>query len=366
MRLTLCVDALGPQPAGIGRYTWELAKGLARRDDIEDLHYFGRGRLIENPQLLIDGAKLPRRPRITRPFHDWKARRTLRSTLVHGPNYFLPALAEGGVITVHDLSVFKYPETHPQARVRAFERQFAHSLERCSHIITDTETIRHEVIETFALRPDKVSAVHLGVDSRFGPAGEAETEILSALGLERGGYGLCVSTLEPRKKIAELIQAWEQLPGELRSRYPLVLAGGSGWENDALHDVIERAASQGWLRHLGFVKEAALPALYAGAALFVYPSIYEGFGLPPIEAMASGIPVIVANRSCLPEVCGDAARYVEPEDLEEFAQAIQECLTDNEWRSRAILSGLERANEFGWDRCVDQTITIYQKVNGPS
>lgn len=363
VRITLCVDALGPQPGGIGRYTWELCKGLAKRDDVESLHYYGRGRLIADPHLLIEGKKLPRRRRIMRPFRSWQVRKTLRSSLVHGPNYFLPASADGGIITIHDLSVFRYPETHPADRVRAFERQFTHSLQRAAHVITDTETIRREVIETFSVDPDAITTVPLGVDAKFAPRGETDPVALRSLGLEPQGYGLCVSTLEPRKKIAELIRAWDRLPSDLKSRFPLVLAGGSGWENKALHDEIEKAAGKGWLRHLGFVDERLLGELYAGSALFIYPSIYEGFGLPPIEAMACGVPVIVADRSCLPEVCGDAARYVDPDNVVAFAHSIEDSLTNSEWRSRAVAKGLQRAREFNWTRCIDETVRVYRKVN---
>ena len=363
VNITLCVDALGPHPGGIGRYTWELCKGLTEREDVEALHYYGRGRLIEDPWQLIEGTKLPRRRRVMRPYHLWQAKRTLRSSLVHGPNYFLPPSTDVGVITIHDLSVFRYPETHPAERVRAFERQFTHSMQRAAHIITDTETIRREVIEIFSVSPYAISAIPLGVDPRFAPNGAPS---LDKLGLAPGGYGLCVSTLEPRKKILELIRAWEKLPNGLRSRIPLVLAGGSGWESAALHDEIEKASRKGWLRYLGFVDEQLLNSLYAGAALFAYPSIYEGFGLPPIEAMASGIPVVVADSSCLPEVCGDAARYINPDDLEAFAQVLEDSLTDSEWRGLAIAKGLERVREFNWNRCVDQTMSVYRKVNSSS
>jgi alpha-1,3-rhamnosyl/mannosyltransferase len=301
---------------------------------------------------------------MTRQLRLWRERRTIRSSLVHGPNYFLPANAEGGIITVHDLSVFRYPETHPVDRVKAFERHFSHSLERSAHIITDTETVRREIIENFTVSPDAITAVPLGVDQQFLPREAAHLRGLSSLDLAPGSYGLCVSTLEPRKKIAELIRAWDKLPSVLKTRFPLVLAGGSGWENDALHEEIEKAARQGWLRHLGFVNERLLNELYAGSALFIYPSIYEGFGLPPVEAMASGVPVIVANSSCLPEVCGDAARYVDPDDADAFAETIEDSLTNSDWRTQAISKGLRRASEFKWTRCVDQTITVYRKVNG--
>ena len=362
LRIALCVDALTPQPGGIGRYTWELAKGLAERNDIDVLSFFGRGRLIAEPRRLIETGTLPRRHKLLRRIDAWRMRRALRSNLVHGPNYFLPAKVEGGVITVHDLSVFRYPETHPAARVRAFERLFKSSLDRSAHIITDTETIKRELVETFSVSPDTVTAIPLGVDPRFRVAGGSPSEALSSWGLAPGGYGLCVSTLEPRKKILELLLAWERLPAEVRSKFPLVLAGGSGWQNDDLHVEIELGVANGWLRYLGFVDEGLLPDLYAGARLFIYPSIYEGFGLPPVEAMASGVPAIVANRSCLPEVCGVAVRYVDPDDREAFASTLEDCLLDETWRVEAIDRGLDRARQLTWDRCIDATIGVYRKV----
>ena len=239
-------------------------------------------------------------------------------------------------------------------------------MERASHVITDTETIRQELIETFSVRPETVTAVALGVSDRFRPlSDEAGLEAVRAWDLKPHRYGLCISTLEPRKKILELLSAWRRLPEALRREFPLVLAGGSGWENEAIHNAIETGVAEGWLRHLGFVEEAMLPALYAGAALFVYPSSYEGFGLPPLEAMASGVPVIVSNRSCLPEVCGAAARYIDPDDEEDFASALRDSLEDAEWRSRAARMGLERASEFSWDRCVNETLAVYRKVINP-
>jgi glycosyltransferase involved in cell wall biosynthesis len=362
MRLALCVDALTPQPGGIGRYTWELVKGLSKRGDIDALHCFGHGRVIDDPSVLLASAKVPKRRRIFHPFDQWRLSRVLRSSIVHGPNYFLPTGVDEGVVTVHDLSVFHYPKTHPPLRVRAFERFFASSLERAVHIITDTETVRRELIEKFAVRPEIVTAIHLGVDARFRPRQESSPEKFATLGLTPGKFGLCVSTLEPRKKILELLSAWERLPDALRAEFPLVLAGGAGWQNEDLHKEINRGVERGWLRLLGFVDDAWLPELYSQTALFIYPSIYEGFGLPPIEAMASGVPVIVADCSCLPEVCGGAARYVNPDDTEEFTSTIADTLLDAAWRGQAIKLGLERASGFSWERCVEDTIGVYRNV----
>ncbi len=366
MRVTLCVEALEPRPGGIGRYTWQLCQGLAQRSDI-DAHYFGRGQMLDDPAALLRGEVPRPRARRLRKLRAWLDRRAARSGLVHGPNYFLPAFADSGVITVHDLSVFRFPEMHPVERIRDFEQRFERSLGRAGQIITDTETIRRELIEDFGVAPERITAVHLGVDGRFRPQpDEAIRDELRAFRLEPKRYALCVSTLEPRKKIAALLKAWRRLPVELRSRYPLALAGGIGWLNDDLRTQVEASAAEGWLHPLGFVEEDRLPALYAGAALFVYPSVYEGFGLPPLEAMASGAPVLVASRSCLPEVCGEAADYLDPDDPDHMLATISGALSDEAWRTEAARKGIERARLFTWDQCIERTIDVYRKVGTPS
>jgi alpha-1,3-rhamnosyl/mannosyltransferase len=252
---------------------------------------------------------------------------------------------------------------HPANRVEAFERLFASSLERAAQVITDAETVRQELIRTFALPADRVSVAPLGVDQRFRPRQPSEVMAsLACWGLQPGGYGLSVAAFEPRKKIAELIEAWARLHPATRTRFPLVLAGAVGWRNDRLHLQIERAQAEGWLKHLGFVEEALLPQLYAGARLFVYPSIYEGFGLPPIEAMASGTPVIVSNRSCLPEVCGDAARFIDPDDADGFTAALEESLNDERWQAQMVLKGLHHASRYTWESCISDTVAVYRKA----
>ncbi len=215
----------------------------------------------------------------------------------------------------------------------------------------------------FSVPPDAITAVALGVDPSFKPLfGEGLAHALQGWGLRHKSYGLCVSTLEPRKKISELLSAWRALPGLLRDSYPLVLCGGAGWRNECLLEQVNEGVAEGWLRYLGFVDEKLLPQLYAGAALFVYPSIYEGFGLPPLEAMASAAPVMVAQSSCLPEVCGDVARYVNPDDAAGFTSAIEQNLTDREWQSDSARRGLVRAGRFGWNRCIEKTVEIYRKI----
>jgi alpha-1,3-rhamnosyl/mannosyltransferase len=291
------------------------------------------------------------------------ARRTLQSTIVHAPNYFLPVGADKSVTTVHDLSVFRFPETHPIARVRQFERLFEDSLNRATRIITDTETVRCELIEMFNVLPNRITAVALGVSDRFRPLSATELEPpLGKWGLT-GSYGLCVSALEPRKKVLELIGAWRRLPIGLRNRLPLVLAGGGGWLNEEIKDQVAAAEAEGWLRNLGHVDEADLPRLYAGARLFIYPSTYEGFGLPPVEAMACGVPAVVADRSCLREVCGEAPKYVDPENDNEFLTTIMESLENEQWRAKAVQCGLNQAAKYTWARCIEDTVAVYRAAD---
>src|SRR3990170_245171 len=215
----------------------------------------------------------------------------------------------------------------------------------------------------FGVQANMVTAVPLGVESSFRPLSRAVVApALEHWGLRPNGYGLCVSTLEPRKKISELLSAWRQLPKGVRDTYPLVLCGGAGWRNEKLKEQIERGVAEGWLRYLGFVEEPLLPRLYAGAALFIYPSTYEGFGLPPVEAMASGVPVMVSPHSCLAEVCGDGAVYVDPDDPDAFVAALEDKLSDRKGAAQLIERGLARARLFSWDRCVDGTVEVYLKA----
>jgi alpha-1,3-rhamnosyl/mannosyltransferase len=364
MDVALWGDALQPQLTGIGRYTLELVRGLPADPRIGSVAIWEKHRRFDSPDALLTGAELPRHPRLLRRFLRWRDPRSLRNHLFHGPNYFLPDFVERGIVTVHDLSVFRFPETHPAERIKHFARDLPSSLERAAHVITDTETVRQEVIAEFGMPAHRVTAVPLGVSAAFRPHSTAELhEPLGRFGLHPGSYGLSVSTLEPRKKSGELIAAWRCLPAALRTRFPLVLVGAKGWSDGELIAAIEQGERKGWLLPLGYVPEAMLPILYAGAGLFIYPSIYEGFGLPPLEAMASGVPVVVADRSCMPEVCGDAAFLVDPDDVDGFAQVLARALTDEGARCTNVTKGLERARTYDWKRCISETIDVYASVD---
>jgi alpha-1,3-rhamnosyl/mannosyltransferase len=360
----LSVDALSPNLTGIGRYTLELARHFAVDPTIESIRFFRGSTWVSNPENLVSGVAQKRsRHYLPRWLRKKRLSLEMRDRLFHGPNYFLPPFVESGIITVHDLSVFHFPETHPAERLRHFEQEFASSIDRAVHFITDSQTVRRELIRHVGMPPEHVTAIPLGVSPAFTPhEGQDIQQVLGRHDLRRGCYTLCVSTIEPRKKIAELLKAWRCVPRSITERTPLVIVGGGGWLSDEIKEAMAKGVSDGWVKYLGYVPEADLPSLYAGAALFVYPSSYEGFGLPPIEAMASGVPTIVSNRSCLPEVTQGAAMVIDPDDIEAFATALELGLTDQPWRVQAVSAGMRVASGYSWERCATQTRELYQQV----
>lgn len=222
---------------------------------------------------------------------------------------------------------------------------------------------RREIAAHFALPLERIRAIPLAADAAFRPHAQAELAApLQALGLQTDAYCLCVSTIEPRKNIDVLLTAYAALPAAVRARYPLVIAGHSGWSSEALHARMRSAEQAGWLRYLGYVPQDGLPALVAGARLFVFPSFYEGFGLPVLEAMASGTPVICASASSLPEVAADAAMLFDPADVSALTLALARGIDDSDWREAARQTGLQRAAQFSWQRCAVATADAYRDV----
>lgn len=356
---------------GIGRYTWELARHYRSLACEQPVRFLCGTRWVDDPERLLQPGGLAVAP-VKRGWHKvlhakrlarWRISREISRNFCHGPNYFLPDEAESGVVTVHDLSVFKFPETHPVERIRHFERAFASTLARARHLITDSEATRHEVAAYLGWPEERITAIKLGVSDAYRRHTTGElAEPLGALGLHVGKYALCVSTLEPRKRVDKLIQAYARLPRSLTQRYPLVLVGGKGWLNETLLAQIAEAEQAGWLRYLGFVPEASLPAIYAGARAFFFPSIYEGFGLPVLEALASGVPALTSNSTSLPEVAGGAAWLVEPDHDDALVEGIERVLTDDGWRAGAIRRGLDVAAHHRWPECGDRTLALCREL----
>jgi alpha-1,3-rhamnosyl/mannosyltransferase len=264
---------------------------------------------------------------------------------------------------VHDLSWLSYPDAHPVERVRFLDKHLPGTLARADLVLTDSEFIAAEIASRFALPRAKIRAIPLGVDAAYHP--RTAEEILATLakyGLEHSAYLLVVATLEPRKNLARLVRAYAALPVSTQARHPLVIVGARGWLNEAFERAIAPLETAGTARRLGYVDERELPLLYAGAHAFAFPSLYEGFGLPVLEAMASGVPALTSNVSSLPEVAGDSALTVDPLDEASLRAGLERLLDDSGWRERAIAEGMTRARKYPWSRCVDATIDAYRAV----
>ena len=390
MKVIFAVDAIFPPLTGIGRYAWELASRLAMSPQIENLRFLSMIRWAKSLDELLPEAEAKTTPgprRITRGIltelrrelssREWAVRgysrflqawrghllRGYEDCLYHSPNYFLPPFPGKAVATIHDLSIYRFPSAHPAARRKLFDLEMAKTLARAGHIITDSDFVKREVIDFFGWPESKITAIPLGTAAAFQPRGETETQaIISRYGLAWKSYVLCVSTLEPRKKIPQLLKAHRALPEALRVRFPLVMVGATGWLDGDINASLEEGRRAGQVYPVGFVPETDLPYLYSGAQAFCYPSIYEGFGLPVLEAMACGVPVLAANRTSLPEVAEGAAWLVDPDDAEDMRDGLLNLLENEVWRTQAIQRGLAVARAKNWDSCVARTVATYQKV----
>ncbi len=374
MRIALRATALLSALTGIGHYVRSLALALQRID--VDLHLFYGGpwstQVRQAPLPGMGSARNLVRRFVPRPHYLFRAieqvgfsigTRARAIDLYHEPA-FLP-LRYGGptVVTAHDLSWLRYPETHPAERVAVMNDLFPRVLARVDHVITDAEFVRSEVITTFGLDPARITAIPLAARDVFSPRTAAQTRAtLARHSVEHRRYLLSVGTLEPRKNLVAVLRAYARLGASVQERYPLLVVGMSGWHASELGALAAPLVERGAVRLLGYVDDLSLADLYASARMLVYPSIYEGFGLPPLEAMASGTPVIASDASTLPEVVGDAGILVHPQDDDALLQSISMLAQDDALWERLRAAGLVRAQTFSWQTCAVSTLKVYQQV----
>ena len=383
MRVLVSHLGLETQKTGVGHYAGELVRCLRALPGEHQVFEYRHAFLHRLRQRRRTGTGTPAAPGlpgnslkvlVRNRFRSWKhtlvrcyawlAYRSRHFDLYHEPN-FIPLPCElPTVATVHDLSVVLHPEWHPPERVARFERYFRGSLERCRHLLTVSESARQEIIHTLGVPPERVTCVYNGVRPGLRRLPPAEvSEQLRQLGLPPE-YLLYVGTIEPRKNVLRLLRAYCGLPAALRVRCPLLLVGGWGWRADDVAAFYHDEARHQGVRHLGYLPEERLPIVYNGARALLSPSLYEGFGLPPVEMLATGGAVIASRIGPHEETCGKVACLVEPEDIGGWHDALERILTDDGWREQLRAGAVEAARPFTWERCAADTLAVYRRTLG--
>jgi glycosyltransferase involved in cell wall biosynthesis len=352
---------------GVGVMARELVARLACRDDLAltafAVTWRGRGRLHD---AVPAGVDVIDRPMPARPLHAawrWADRPPVdrwigRHDVVWGPNFVVPPTRAAEVMTVHDLTPVRYPWLANEF-TRVFPRLIRRALRRGAWVHTPSEFVRCEVIEEFGADPDRVVAIHHGVGTGGAETGDALRGVALAGGRR---FVLAVGTIEPRKDLPTLVRAFDALAADdpgLR----LVIAGEEGWGSRALTDAVDGVRHRDRVVRLGRVDDATRVDLLAAATVYAFPSIYEGFGLPPIEAMAAGVPVVASRAGALPEVCRDGADLVEPRDPEELAAALARVVGDHEHRAALVERGRRVAASYDWGRASDRLADLFQAAH---
>ena len=368
MRIGLDGMPLAQPKTGVGTYTLELASalaGLAPREIFElvsPLPY--QGSILAEPRpanlhLVYSKPTVLGRHWWTMGLPSYIRRNSL--DLFHGTNYEVPLRASGpSVITIHDLSLLLHSNTHDARAVRRARLRLPLMTRKATCIITPSEEVRGEVCEHLHVHPDKVFPVPLAPRSNFVRLSTEETiECRRRLGVG-DDFLLFVGTVEPRKNLSTLVRALEQVVRSTELRPMLVVAGQMGWKPDQFTSQLRNSAVRDLVHLTGYVSEDDLRALYSSCRLFIYPSIYEGFGLPPLEAMACGAPVIASRVPSVAEANG--VRLIDPHDVDDLARSIVELLTDNSARQSLSAAGLKHASNFSWGRTAKTTLEVYRRA----
>lgn len=282
-----------------------------------------------------------------------------RPRLLFVPAHVVPLVHPPSVVTIHDLGYLHVPDAHPPGQRRMLDLTTRWSAKAARRIVAISHATRRDLIERYAVPDDRVSVVHHGISPTFTPAGLAEVERVRRVHGLDGPYIVAVGTIQPRKNYGRLAEAVELVAGA-GLPVTLAIAGKRGWLWEDVVVQVERAG--GHVRLLGYVPDADLPALYTGAAAACQVSLYEGFGMPALEAMACGTPVVAADGSALPEVCGDAARYVDPSNVESIAAGLRDVLEDTALRTWLAARGMRRAAGFTWRACAEQTLAVLRNA----
>jgi alpha-1,3-rhamnosyl/mannosyltransferase len=285
--------------------------------------------------------------------------------LYHEPSLWPLAFDGPTVITLHDLTHLHFPDTQPAARLKEIERRLAIGVAQAQLILTDSQAIADEAQDYFGLPAERFVVAPLGVAARFHPREPLAIDaVLKTHAVTAREYFLCVGTLEPRKNLTLALRAHALLPEAVRERFPLLIVGMAGWQRDQFSDELRQALASGHVCLLGYLPDEHVAQLLAGARALIFPSLYEGFGLPVLEAMASGTPVVVTGSSAMPEVAGPAGNYIQADDAQGLRDAMSLLIDDQAHWQACREAGLQQARLFSWKRCAQATAGAYRQAMG--
>ena len=362
MKIGIDASPVFVQRGGVGIYTLQLIENLTKIESPGRFFLFTTNRpkerfpFLERPNVtLIQGPRPYLRYRIWREQID----------VVHGPNFRLPGKGrKGNIVTIHDLALERYPGLGKKGRGARFSswktKRRALSADR---IIAVSESTRKDIESIFGVPPGRIVTIYNGVDAGFYPDHDREclSGIRKSYGIDKEKFILFTGTIEPRKNIPTLLRAYAMNP-LIRREFNLVLAGAQGWKNEPVHQFISSEKLGKEVILTGYLSRKELRVLYSFASSFVFPSIYEGFGIPPLEAMACGAPVICSNASSLPEVVGEAAITLNPDDEAQWSAHLLRLLNDEGLKEKLRTAGFERVKHFRWEKTAVETLKVYTDV----
>jgi glycosyltransferase involved in cell wall biosynthesis len=379
MRIAIDYSAAVNQRAGVGRLVRNQVLALADVDQTNEYRLvfarpnrgsaqpqFPKARNFSRREVALRERWLSilwHRAKVPLPA-DWLSGRV---DLYHSPDFVLPPLRHArGVLTVHDLAFLMRPEC-ADARLRAYlEEVVPRSVQRADFIIADSENTRNDLVVLMGVRPSSIAVVPGGVEARFEPVSDPALleHARRSLGVDGSPFVLAIGVIEPRKNLNRLMDAFGQLKqrGNVPADLKLVLAGGRGWLFDGIYDHHAASPVRDDILLPGFVPDDLLPAVYSAAEVLAFPSLYEGFGLPILEAMACSTPVVASRASCLPEVAEGAALLVDPDHVDDLANALEQALCDTELRERLVTQGRQRAAEYTWQRAAERLLEVYRSL----
>jgi len=389
MKIIYNLDCIRAPMTGVAYYTQNMVSAMIRcYPDLEISAFYNQAFLSKKEILALFSQirsssqkvvtwkialiELINRFALTRSLIQWQKnmrhrlalKKIMAGNIYHEPNFVFHPHNGPKILTAHDISMFSCPEFLPKGRAKFLQNHMRRGMQKADALIVSCQFIKDQIIQLLNIPEHKIHIIAPGAQEDFKPRSEHEVKhSLERFSLSYKKFLLCVATLEPRKNLMRLIKAYQKLPHEIQEKTPLVLVGNKGWLYEELLTLINKNKNSNILL-LRYVDEQTLFHLYSGAKVFVYPSLYEGFGLPVLEAMQSGLPVITSNVSSLPEVCGDAGILIDPLNENDLTLALQTLLTAKESDYKNYVArSLAQAKKFSWNKFAKNLFEVYQKIN---